>query len=80
MDFKISITKHAEQDVNQAIDFYLNVVKSPIAAENFYKEVIDTLLSLSINPFYRFYNSFRGKPLKNFPFIVFLMLMKKKEL
>lgn len=71
MAFKISITKLAEQDINNAIDYYLNFVKSSTTAENFYNEVIEAFEAISINPFYRFYNSFRGKPLHNFPYIVF---------
>ena len=72
MTFKIIITKFAEQDINIAIDYYFNQVKSPASAENFYHEVTEAFNAISINPFYRFYNNrFRGKPLQNFPYIVF---------
>ena len=71
MTFKISITKYAQEDINNAIDYYLNKVKSPATAEKFYTEVTETFNAISINPYYRFYNSFRGKPLQGFPYIIF---------
>lgn len=51
MTFKIIITKFAEQDINIAIDYYLNQVKSPASAEIFYHEVTEAFNAISINPF-----------------------------
>ena len=80
MDFEILITNSAEKDIENAIDYYINVLQSIDIAEKFYTDLNSSINSFSINPYYRFYQSFRGKPLSKFPYIVFFDVHEKSKI
>ncbi len=48
--YSITITEPAEQDLNSAIDYYLTVLKAPIAAQTLLDEIEGKLNFLSTNP------------------------------
>jgi plasmid stabilization system protein ParE len=71
MSYKIVVTPKAVQQIDDAIDYYKNKVSVKIARlfiEDYkitFKEILTTRY------FKLFFEEFRGKPMKKFPFIIF---------
>jgi plasmid stabilization system protein ParE len=49
--YSITITEPAEQDLNSAVDYFINVLKAPKAAQTLLDEVEEKIDFLSVNPF-----------------------------
>ncbi len=49
--YSITITELAEQDLNSAVDYFINVLKAPKAAQTLLDEVEEKLNLLIANPF-----------------------------
>ena len=48
--YTVTITEPAEQDLNSAVEYYLNVLKAPKAAQTLLDEIEEKLNFLSTNP------------------------------
>ena len=79
MSYKIVVTPKAVQQIDDAIDYYKNKVSVKIARlfiEDYkitFKEILTTRY------FKLFFEGFRGKPMKKFPFIIFYTVDETKK-
>jgi len=48
--YSITITEPAEEDLNSAVDYFINVLKAPKAAQTLLDEIEEKLDFLSTNP------------------------------
>ena len=48
--YSITITEPAEEDLNSAVDYFINVLKAPKAAQTLLDEIEEKLSFLSTNP------------------------------
>lgn len=80
MSYKIVVTPNAVQQIDDAIDYYKNKVSIKIAQlfiedyKRTFQEIQTTLLYFKL-----FFNEFRGKPMKKFPFIIFYTIDEPKK-
>lgn len=83
MAYKLLITKEANNDIDEIIEYIVNVLKNPIAARNFLDEIEKSYTIISDNPLTfslcsdnRLRNDgYRKIPIKNY--IVFYKVNKK---
>jgi plasmid stabilization system protein ParE len=74
MSFEVILSPLAAENVEQAIQYYLNDV-SPSVALNFLDEYHKIKEILEKNPFFQFHdNHYRFLPFKKFPYIAFFIL------
>ncbi len=76
MGFKIIVSKKAQKEIENAIEFYAEINYN--LALRFYNELTETYKKLEINPDYQIrHKNYRAIPLKNFLFYC-SMFMKKR--
>ncbi|QBN17607.1 type II toxin-antitoxin system RelE/ParE family toxin [Flavobacterium nackdongense] len=71
MAYKIMVTPDAIQNIDDAVYFYKKEVSDRVAKKfiDHYKQTFKDILK---NPYFQvFFQDFRGKPMKKFPYIVF---------
>jgi plasmid stabilization system protein ParE len=79
MAYIIIIEPYAQQDIEQAYDYYLNNVNQHVA-ELFYQDLQETYSALNINPFYQIRTkNYRALPLKKFPFLIFFQVFEQEQ-
>jgi plasmid stabilization system protein ParE len=78
---KIRWLSLAEQDLNDALDYYLNFKDSPKAASDFYDEIETSLGSISEAPlaYPKFEGDLRVKVIPGFPYSI-LYLAEESEI
>lgn len=71
MSYKIVVTPNAVQQIDDAVDYYKNKVSVRIA-RLFIEDYKRTFQEIQITRYFKlFFNEFRGKPMRKFPFIIF---------
>lgn len=71
MPYKIIVTPDAIQHVDNAIYFYKKEVSKKVA-KSFMNQYTQTFKDIVKTPYFQvFFQDFRGKPMKKFPYIVF---------
>lgn len=69
MAFKIMVSKRAQREVENAMDYYAEINKS--LAHKFYTCIKQVYSQLEVNPYYKkIHNNFRIVPVETFPFII----------
>ena len=71
MNYKIVLTPDAIKNIDDAIDYYKTVASVKVA-KSFIDDYKTTFKDIQkVKYFQFFFQEFRGKPMKKFPFIVF---------
>lgn len=71
MGYKIIVTPDALSNLDHAIDYYTSVTSIKVA-KSFIKDFKETYKAIVKAKYFQIYfENFRGKPMKKFPFIVF---------
>ena len=79
MDFKIIVSKKAQNEIENAIEYY-SEINSKLALR-FYNELVETYKKLELNPDYQIrHKNYRAIPLKVFPFFCSMFMMKRVKL
>jgi plasmid stabilization system protein ParE len=79
MGFKIIISDEAKTDVEYSYLYYQTKVGKK-TADNFFKEFKSSLNIISKNPFFKiWFNGFRAKPLKKYPFLIFYIVDEDQQ-
>ncbi len=79
MRYKVLLSKIAQQNIEQAIDYYISTVNKKVANQ-FLRDFRKTYKSLQINPFYQFHdNNYRFLPFSKFPYIAFFIVDEKDK-
>lgn len=79
MRYKVLLSKIAQQNIEQAIDYYISTVNKKVATQ-FLRDFKKTYKSLQINPFYQFHdNNYRFLPFSKFPYIAFFIVDEKDK-
>ena len=79
MDFKIIVSKKAQKEIENAIEYYSEI--NPILALRFYNELSETYKKLQLNPVYQIkHKNYRAIPLKKFPFLLFYVNDEKSKI
>ncbi len=74
MSYKIKVEEGAELDIKDAVNYYKEIASKKVAKQ-FRTDFKNRIKAIQINPYYRVYaNSYRGLPLKNFPYIIFFQI------
>lgn len=78
MGYKISISPRAQQEIEEALDYYSQ--NSLDATQKFIYELIRTYKILKTNPFFRiYYKTVRGVKLHKFPYSLFFTVDKSQN-
>jgi len=79
MAYKIVITPDAFDDIDNALNYYKNEVSINVA-KLFIEDYRKTFKDIQRTKYFRFYfEDFRGKPMKKFPYIVFYTIDDSKK-
>lgn len=74
MAYKILVSVEAQNDIENSFLYYRDHAGKRVA-DNFLKDVRNSLRVISQNPFFKIrYDSFRAKPLKKYPFLIFFTI------
>ena len=74
MIYKIIVSPIACQNIEDAIEYYIDNVSKKVAAD-FLKDYRKTYKTLQINPFYQFHdNNYRFLPFDKFPYVAFYIV------
>ena len=74
MIYKIIVSPIACQNIENAIEYYIDKVSKKVAAD-FLKDYRKTYKTLQINPFYQFHdNNYRFLPFDKFPYVAFYIV------
>ena len=77
MAYKIIVSHRAQHEIENAIEYYVNV--STKAPAGFIKSLEESYRILSLNPYFRIcYSTIRTIPLNKFPFSLFYILNEKE--
>ena len=80
MAYKIVVNQEADEDIEQALDYYFFKV-NPEVASRFYLDLQDAYDTLEINPFFEIRSkNYRALPLKKFPYLVFYELLESEQI
>lgn len=80
MTYKVVITSVAQSNIEKAIVYYKNNVSVKVASL-FLQDFKHTINAIQkVKYFNFFFDHFRGKPLKKFPFIVFYTLDESSKI
>jgi hypothetical protein len=80
MIFKIIFTPDAENDIQNASDYYFNRVSQKVGL-SFFTDLNSSLDSIEQNPYYQTrVKNFRALPLKKFPYILFFELFEENKI
>ncbi len=75
MAYKVIASQKFQKELDKAVGYYYEHSKS--VAAKFLATVHDVYNKISINPFYQVrYKNIRSIPVKGFPYLYFLLLMK----
>jgi len=78
MDYKIIISPRAQQEIEDAIDYY--AIRSSDAPIDFISSLTETYNILSVNPHFRIcYKNVRTIELKIFPYSLFYTINEKEH-
>ena len=78
MDYKIIISPRAQQEIEEAIDYY--ALRSSDASMDFISSLNETYTILSINPHFKIcYKNVRKKSLPIFPYSLFYTINEKER-
>lgn len=70
MDFDFRFLPTAEQDIEEATDYYANIYFKVL--KNFSKQIDISISNILGNPYFqKRFRSVRALPVKNFPYIIF---------
>ena len=79
MAYKIIVSPRAQQEIENAIDFYL--LHSDNAPKHFKSSLLDSYNTLSFNPFFRIiYRNIRALKIKRFPYSLYFVVDEKREI
>lgn len=80
MTYKIVVTPVAQKHIEEAIIYYKNKASNKVATM-FIEDYKKTLAAIQKVLYFKlFFENFRGKPLKKFPFIVFYSLDEERKI
>jgi len=80
MTYTLIINPEAQQDIEQAYNYYSNQVSTQVA-ELFYDDLQESYSALQINPFYQIrIKHYRAIPLKKFPYLLFFEIIVDKNI
>lgn len=80
MSYKIKLTPLATQNIEDSVTYYKNIASKKVA-KNFVADFKKTVSIIRETKYFQvFFGGFRGKTLKNFPFIVFYTIHEDKNL
>ena len=78
MAFKIIVSKKAQDEIENASDYYAEI--NTALAFKFYSALTETYKKLELNPNYQIrYKNYRAIPLKIFPFLLFFSCDEKSK-
>ena len=78
MDYKIIISPRAQQEIEDAIDYY--IIRSYDAPNDFITSLKETYMVLSVNPHFRIcYKNVRTIILNVFPYALFYTINEKEH-
>lgn len=76
MSYKIVVTPDAVRNIEQAVEYYKNVASANVA-RMFADDYKNTVKAIRKTKYFRyFFQDFRAKPMKKFPYIVFYTIDK----
>lgn len=79
MAFKILISEEAQSDLENSFFYYKENVSKKVATE-FLKDFRNSLKTIHQNPYFKvWYDDFRGKMMKKYPFIIFYIIDVKEN-
>jgi plasmid stabilization system protein ParE len=79
MAFKIIISDEAKIDLEHSYLYYQTKVNKKVA-DQFFKEFKSSLQVISKNPFFKiWFDDFRAKPMKKYPFLLFYIVNEKEK-
>ena len=71
MSYKIVVTPDAFENIDNAVNYYKNIASAKVA-KSFIDDYKKTFKDIQETKYFQFFfQDFRGKPMKKFPFIVF---------
>jgi plasmid stabilization system protein ParE len=80
MAYRLLITPIAQQNIEQAFNYYLEEAGDSIA-DMFYDDLQFAYNSLEINPFYQVrVKRYRALPLRKFPYLLFFEIVEESNL
>ena len=80
MSYKIIVTPDAVQDIDDAITYYKNKVSYKVS-KLFLKDYLKTIIDIQKTKYFKvFFENFRGKPMKKFPFIIFYTIEENHKI
>src|SRR5690606_11260302 len=79
MSYKIVVTPNAVQQIDDAVDYYKNKVsvRSARLFIEYYKKTFQVIQTTRY--FKLFFDEFRGKPMRKFPFIIFYTINEPEK-
>lgn len=78
MDFDLIVSKRAQFEIENAIDYYAEI--SINLASKFYIQLDFAYQNISANPYYqKRYKNFRAITITSFPFILFFIIEEEKQ-
>lgn len=78
MNYNLVILEQAQEDINQAYEYYSEISLSVL--QSFDGQLERVYQSLEINPFFQFrYKKLRALPFKSFPYMVFFDINEQEK-
>ena len=79
MSYNVVILDSAQEEINQAYDYYASISFSVM--QSFDDQLEHVYKTLEINPFFQFrYKTLRALPFKSFPYMVFFSIDEDEKL
>ena len=73
MDFKIIVSKKAQKEIENALDYYSEI--NLTLSKRFYLALEETYSKIYTNPYYQIrYNNYRAIKINKFPFLLFFTI------
>ena len=80
MAYNVIVEPEAQQDIDDAIEYYSNVTNDTKVLVNLLNEIENAYSALSINPFYEVRSKhYRALPLKKYPYLMFFEVLEKHK-
>ena len=80
MAYNVIVEPEAQQDIDEAIEYYSNVTNDTKVLVNLLNEIENAYSALGINPFYEVRSKhYRALPLKKYPYLMFFEVLEKHK-
>lgn len=81
MAYKVVVEPDAQDDIDEAFEYYLSVTDNAKVITNLYNDIEQAYDALKINPFYQIRSKqYKAIPLKNFPYLLFFEVLEKQRI